>query len=141
MCAVKRGKIYKKSFKKILFKSFFIKLWIIYNKMLFLLLYLYYLIIDIYLAVVLSTVSYSAILNILLGCWVLDLPDQERLLNWFLTTSAVNHAFRTALTCSIWFAWNFLGFLFCFIYNRTHYEYPWYLWYIRIPLVVYGLYL
>ena len=48
--------------------------------MLFLLLYLYYL------AVVLSTVSYSVILNILLNCWVLDLLNPERLFNLFLTT-------------------------------------------------------
>lgn len=69
-----------------------------------LLYYLYYLITGIYLVfVLLSTVSYysSAILNILLGCRVLDLLDQEQLLDWFLTISVINHTFRIALTCSI----------------------------------------
>ena len=52
----------------------------IYTSLFILFSYLYYL------TVVLSTVSYSVILNILLSCWVLDLLNPERPFNLILTT-------------------------------------------------------
>ena len=82
-----------------------------------------------YLAVVLSTVNHSVILNIMLSCWVLYLLNSERPFNLILTFSVVKHAIRTALTCSIWFAC-ILAF---FIYDTTHYEYPWCVRYLKYP--------